>query len=89
MFEIKEMLTAFLKGRGVTLSEEKILITHVSDGFDFLRFNVRKYKGTLLIKPSKKSQKRFTDKLHELVLTKGKALSQQELIGTLSLVICG
>ena len=45
------MLTAFLKGRGVTLSEEKILITHVSDGFDFLRFNVRKYKGTLLIKP--------------------------------------
>ena len=73
------MLT-FLKERGLILSEEKTLITHISEGFDFLGFNVRKYNGTLLIKPSKKSQKRFTDKLHEIVLTKGKALSQQELI---------
>ena len=82
LLEIKDMLIAFLKKRGLTLSGEKMLITHISDGFDFLGFNIRKYDGTLLIKPSKKSQKRFTDKLHEVVLTKGKALSQQELIET-------
>ena len=83
------MLTAFLKERGLTLSEEKTLITHISEGFDFLGFNVRKYNGTLLIKPSKKSQKRFTEKLHEVVLTKGKALSQQELIEKLNPIIRG
>ena len=43
----------------------------------------------MLIKPSKKSQKRFTDKLHEVVLTKGKALSQQELIEKLNPIIKG
>ena len=83
------MLTAFLKERGLTLSEEKTLITHISEGFDFLGFNIRKYNGTLLIKPSKKSQKRFTDKLHEVVLTKGKSLSQQELIEKLNPIIRG
>ena len=89
LLEIKEMLTAFLKERGLTLSEEKTLITHISEGFDFLGFNIRKYNGTLLIKPSKKSQKRFTDKLHEVVLTKGKSLSQQELIEKLNPIIRG
>ena len=71
------------------LSEEKTLITHISEGFDFLGFNVRKYNGTLIIKPSKKSQKRFTVKLHEIILAKGKALSQQELIGKLNPIIQG
>lgn len=47
--------------------------------------NVRKHNGTLIIKPSKKSQKRFTVKLHEIILAKGKALSQQELIGKFNL----
>ena len=89
LLEIKEILTAFLKERGLALSEEKTLITHISEGFDFLGFNVRKHNGTLLIKPSKKSQKRFTDKLHEVVLTKSKALSQQELIEKLNPIIRG
>lgn len=45
-------------------------------------------KGALHIKPSKKSQKWFTDRLHEIILTKGKALLQQELIEKL-LQPCG
>ena len=69
--------------------KKKTLITHISEGFDFLGFNVRKYNGTLIIKPSKKSQKRFTVKLHEIILAKGKALSQQELIGKLNPIIQG
>ena len=87
--ETKCMLIEFLGKRGLTLSEEKTLITHISEGFDFLGFNVRKYNGTLIIKPSKKSQKRFTVKLHEIILAKGKALSQQELIGKLNPIIQG
>ena len=68
--DVKCILIEFLRERGLTLSEEKTLITHISEGFDFLGFNVRKYNGTLLIKPSSKSQKRFTEKLHEVVFKK-------------------
>ena len=44
--EIKILLIDFLAQRGLTLSEEKTLITHISEGFDFLGFNVRKYNGS-------------------------------------------
>ena len=87
--EIKDMLADFLGKRGLTLSEEKTLITHIDDGFDFLGFNVRKYKGTLLIKPSKKSQKRFTEKLHEVIFKRNKAVKQQDLIEQLNPVLRG
>ena len=87
--EIKDMLTDFLGNRGLMLSEEKTLITHIDDGFDFLGFNVRKYKGTLLIKPSKKSQKRFTEKLHEVIFKRSKAVRQLDLIEQLNPVLRG
>ncbi len=87
--EIKRMLIGFLGERGLTLSEEKTRITHISEGFDFLGFNVRKYNGTLLIKPSSKSQKRLTEKLHEVVLGKNKTVAQQKLIEDLNPVLRG
>ena len=87
--EIKCMLSEFLGKRGLTLSEEKTLITHISEGFDFLGFNVRKYNGTLLIKPSPKSQKRFTGKLHEVVFKKNKTVAQQKVIEELNPVLRG
>lgn len=86
--EIKVLLTDFLAERGLTLSQEKTIITHVDTGFDFLGFNIRRYNGTLLIKPSKKSQKRFTEKLHEVVFSR-KAVSQQRLIEALNPVLTG
>lgn len=85
---IKNVLIDFLQERGLSLSEEKTLITHVDDGFDFLGFNIRKYNGTLLIKPSKKSQKRFTQKLHDIVFSH-KAVAQQRLIEELNPVLRG
>ncbi|EJG0966868.1 group II intron reverse transcriptase/maturase, partial [Vibrio parahaemolyticus] len=51
--DIKPLIAGFLAERGLTLSEEKTKVTHIDDGFDFLGFNHRKYKGKLLIKPSK------------------------------------
>ena len=86
--EIKVLLTEFLEKRGLTLSQEKTKITHVKDGFDFLGFNVRKYNGTLLIKPSKKSQKQFTEKLHDIIFSH-KSVSQQVLIEKLNPVLRG
>jgi len=86
--EIKVLITDFLAQRGLTLSEEKTLITHIDIGFDFLGFNIRKYNGKLLIKPSEKSQKKITEKLHEVIFS-NKAVSQCLLIEMLNPVITG
>lgn len=55
--KVKPVVVEFLKVRGLTLSERKTKITHISDGFNFLGFNLRKYKGKMLNKPSKESVK--------------------------------
>ena len=63
----KELLTdrvlpvvkVFMAERGLQLSEDKTLITHIEDGFDFLGQNLRKYNGKMIIKPSKKNVKAF------------------------------
>lgn len=65
--EIKPQLIHFLQERGLTLSEEKTHITHIDDGFDFLGFNVRKYNGKLLIKPSKSNVLSFLRNMRELI----------------------
>lgn len=50
----KPLIEAFMAERGLQLSPEKTLVTHIEEGFDFLGQNVRKYNGTLLIKPSER-----------------------------------
>ena len=79
--KVMPLLVSFLKERGLELSSEKTFITHVDKGFDFLGFNVRKYKGKLLIKPSKKNVKAFLDDIRELLksqmATKTEKLIQQ------------
>ena len=52
---VKPIVEEFIKIRGLELSTEKTIITHIDKGFDFLGFNVRKYNGKLLIKPAKKN----------------------------------
>lgn len=43
----------WLKLRGLILNAEKTRIVSIDDGFDFLGFNVRKYRGKCLLKPQK------------------------------------
>lgn len=64
---IKPAVVDFLKERGLELSEEKTRITHIEEGFNFLGFNVRKYAGKMLIKPSKAAVKRFLDDIRDLI----------------------
>lgn len=61
--EIKPRIEEFLNIRSLALSEEKTIITHIDDGFNFLGFNARKYNGKLLIKPAKASIKRIKEKV--------------------------
>ena len=86
--DIKSLLAEFLAERGLSLSEEKTIITNISEGFDFLGFNIRKYNGKLLIKPSMKSQKKIIEKLHEVIFS-NKSASQCALIEKLNPVITG
>lgn len=65
--EVKPLITAFMQERGLILSEEKTTVTHINDGFDFLGQNVRKYKGKLLIKPSKHNLKMFLNKIRATI----------------------
>lgn len=87
--KIKAELVVFLRERGLKLSEEKTLITHIKDGFDFLGFNIRKYgNGMLLIKPSKKSQRKFAEATHEVIYGMRSA-KQEDVIGKLNPKITG
>lgn len=87
--EIKADLIAFLKERGLELSEEKTLITHIDDGFDFLGFNIRKYRnGILLIKPSEKSMKKFAEKAHDIIYGM-RSRKQADVIEKLNRMIAG
>ena len=65
--EVKPLIQQFLKERGLTLSEEKTKVTHISEGFDFLGQNVRKYGDKLLIKPSKRSIRSIKEKLKQII----------------------
>lgn len=88
LLEIKEMIVTFLGQRGLKLSEEKTVITHIDDGFDFLGWNFRKFKGKLIIKPSHKSMSKITKKLSGIV-KENHASKQETLIRKLNEVIVG
>lgn len=78
----------FLKERGLELSKEKTLITNISEGFDFLGFNLRKYKNKLLIKPEKKGIKAFLEDIRETIISQ-RTSSTERLIDILNPKIQG
>jgi RNA-directed DNA polymerase len=64
---VRPFVQAFLGERGLELSPEKTRITHIDEGFDFLGQTVRKHRGKLLIKPSKKSLKSFLAEVRRII----------------------
>lgn len=65
--EVKPIVEAFMAERGLTLSKEKTVVTHIDRGFDFLGQNVRMYNGKLLIKPAHKNMKALLTKVRQIV----------------------
>jgi len=85
---VKPLAERFFRERGLELSPEKTVITHIEDGFDFLGQNIRKYNGKLLIKPSLKSIQMLLRKIRNI----GKANLQakaENLIRLLNPIIRG
>lgn len=70
----QDELEIWLGQRGLEMSQEKTAIRHITEGFDFLGFNVRQYERALstqrghklLIRPSKKNVEEFKDKAREI-----------------------
>lgn len=61
---VKAALTAWLAPRGLVFNDTKTQIVHIGHtGFDFLGVNVRRYNGTLLIKPSTEAIRRLRERL--------------------------
>src|SRR5216684_7908335 len=60
---VKAQLAEWLAPRGLAFNEDKTKIVHLSEGFDYLGFSVRRYRAKLLIKPSKAAVRRLRERL--------------------------
>ena len=62
--QVKARLATWLAPRGLAFNEVKTRIVHLSEGFDFLAFSLRRYpNGKLLTKPSATAIKRCRKRL--------------------------
>jgi RNA-directed DNA polymerase len=62
--QVQARLAGWLEPRGLVFNDAKTRIVHLTEGFDFLGFNLRRYpNGKLLIKPSAKAVKRVRNRL--------------------------
>lgn len=86
--KVKPVVEAFLAERGLSLAQDKTRITCITKGFDFLGFNIRKYKGKLIIKPAKSSVKRFLAEMRKTIRDNA-TVKTEELINLLNLKITG
>ena len=80
--------TAFLQPRGLELSEQKTVITHLQAGFDFLGHTVRKYGDQLLITPAKSKVKILRQKISRKIQS-ALGLSPEALLRQLNPLLRG
>ncbi len=94
--QVQNILVEWLKERGLTLSEEKTRIVHLTEGFDFLGFNIRHYLAPqtsrtgwkLLIKPSKESVQDVQRKIKDQ-WKKAQGTNVQSVLAKLNPIIRG
>lgn len=85
---ITPAVTTFLAPRGLELAPEKTKITHLTEGYDFLGQNIRRYSDKLLIKPARKNVQSFLQKVRDVIRRLWSA-PQHQLIDALNPVITG
>lgn len=86
--KVRPAVERFLKERGLNLSLEKTHITHISEGFDFLGVNHRKYNGKFIQRPAKDNQTRFLRDIRTLIKA-NKSAKTEKLIQILNSKIRG
>jgi RNA-directed DNA polymerase len=77
-----ENIKKFIEPRGLSINDQKTVITTIETGFDYLGYNIREYKddsrtgkkgfglkqGIVICKPSKKSVARFKLDIREIII---------------------
>lgn len=90
--KVYDKLKPYLKQRGLELSEEKTRIVEITEGFNFLGFNIRMmptwYGEILLTRPSKETMKKSKEKIRD-IFQKCNGRKKDELISQLNPVITG
>lgn len=66
---VKLAIGKFLEPRGLKISDDKTSILHISEGFEFLGWNFRKYNNKLLCKISQKSIQNHRRNIKYLIKT--------------------
>jgi len=91
VIKFKKELLQFLNEMKLELSEEKTKITHAQDGFDFLGFHIRQFKGVkaVLIKPTKSNIQRIKDKVERILNRRKHEHAVINIIKTLNPVLRG
>ncbi len=84
LIQIKQWLST----RGLEISEEKTRIVHIDEGFNFLGFNLRQYKGKLLIKPQKEKVLKFCKEIGNTI-SQCATWTQKNLITKLNPILRG
>ncbi|GAB2829839.1 group II intron reverse transcriptase/maturase [Streptomyces daliensis] len=65
---VRDNLTQWMRPRGLSFNEDKTRIVHLEEGFDFLGFSIRRYRGKLLIKPSRHAVMKVRERLRTEML---------------------
>ncbi len=81
-------LTQYLSKRGLTLNQEKTRIVQRHQGFNFLGYNIRRYKDIVLVKPQKEKVQAHLQHLKHIV-TANRQATIEHLIHQLNPVIQG
>ena len=61
--EVQARLAGWLAPRGLAFNQDKTRITHLDQGVDFLGFEIRRFGGKLLTKPSKAALRQIRNRL--------------------------
>ena len=85
---VKQRLARWLEPRGLVFNEAKTRITHLDQGVDFPGFEIRRYRGKLLTKPSKDALRRIRKRLSKEV-TALRGANADAVIARLNPIITG
>lgn len=85
---MKPLLNQWLAKRGLQLHPQKTRIVHINDGFDFLGFTIRRFKGICLIKPQKAKVLAFLQRIRDW-LKHRPTLNQETVIRLLNPILKG
>ena len=90
----KQAIQQFLENElHLTLSEEKTVITHVNDGFDFLGFHIQREqvngKWAVHLRPAAKAKERVKRKLKDLTSSNWTWMDEYTRLKTLNAIVRG